>query len=100
MGKNKQVYTIKIEAKIEEKSFVESPIEEKHPKANFFDLSNLRGIAGDYNIEKDNPKQQVSIYLDEDVIVAFNIFGKMYGKGSKSELVNSFLRSTLLKVSK
>lgn len=36
--------------------------------------------------------KQVSIYLDEDVITALNKFGKEYGKGAKSELVNNFLK--------
>ncbi|MDA1509615.1 hypothetical protein PDJ86_22420 [Bacillus cereus group sp. TH36-2LC] len=37
-------------------------------------------------------KKQVSIYLDTDVIEAFNKFGKDHGKGAKSDIVNNFLK--------
>ncbi|MDQ0976652.1 uncharacterized protein (DUF4415 family) [Neobacillus niacini] len=37
-------------------------------------------------------KKQVSIYLDTDVIEAFNNFGNEHGKGAKSDLVNNFLK--------
>lgn len=37
-------------------------------------------------------KKQVSIYLDTDVIDAFNEWGKTQKKGDKSELVNNFLK--------
>jgi len=40
-------------------------------------------------------KKQVSIYLDTDVIEAFNEFGKANGKGAKSDLVNNFLKQVL-----
>lgn len=40
------------------------------------------------------PKKQVSIYLDEDVIEAYNQFGLIEGKGARSDLVNNFLRKT------
>lgn len=39
-------------------------------------------------------KKQVSIYLDVDVIEALNKFGKLKGKGAKSELVNNFLKKS------
>lgn len=42
-------------------------------------------------------KKQVSIYLDEDIAEQFDKFGKKYGKGAKSDLVNTFLRSALPK---
>jgi uncharacterized protein (DUF4415 family) len=45
-----------------------------------------------YNPEKKVEKKQVSIYLDTDVIEAFNEFGKEQGKGAKSDLVNNFLK--------
>ncbi len=44
---------------------------------------------------KEKPKEQVSIYLDEDVYKAFKKFGSRYGKGSKSTLVNNFLKKAL-----
>ncbi|AVD54649.1 hypothetical protein BEH_26190 (plasmid) [Priestia filamentosa] len=37
-------------------------------------------------------KKQVSIYLDEDVVKAFNKFGRKEGKGAKSDLINNFLK--------
>lgn len=40
-------------------------------------------------------KTQVSIYLDLDVAEAFARFGKVNGKGAKSELVNNFLKEAL-----
>lgn len=42
-------------------------------------------------------KKQVSIYLDEDIAEQFDKFGKKYGKGAKSDLINTFLRSALPK---
>lgn len=45
-----------------------------------------------YQKEKQIEKKQVSIYLDTDVIVALNKFGKQKGKGAKSDLVNNFLK--------
>jgi uncharacterized protein (DUF4415 family) len=36
-------------------------------------------------------KKQITLYIDEDVMEEFNEFGRMYGKGSKSRLVNNFL---------
>jgi uncharacterized protein (DUF4415 family) len=45
-----------------------------------------------YAPEKKPEKKQVSIYLDEDVIKAFNRFGRKEGKGAKSELINNFLK--------
>lgn len=44
-----------------------------------------------YTKEEGPKRQQVSIYLDPDVVGALNKFGKENGKGSKSELVNNFL---------
>jgi uncharacterized protein (DUF4415 family) len=45
-----------------------------------------------YNPPEKIEKKQVSIYLDTDVIEAFNEFGKQQGKGAKSDLVNNFLK--------
>lgn len=45
-----------------------------------------------YQKESTIEKKQVSIYLDTDVIKAFNKFGKENGKGAKSDLVNNFLK--------
>ncbi|MDA2738408.1 hypothetical protein PDQ75_24965 [Bacillus cereus group sp. Bc015] len=45
-----------------------------------------------YTPEPKIQKKQVSIYLDTDVIQAFNKFGKDHGKGAKSDLVNNFLK--------
>lgn len=45
-----------------------------------------------YNPEQKIEKKQVSIYLDTDVIQAFNKFGKDNGKGAKSDIVNNFLK--------
>lgn len=45
-----------------------------------------------YQDEVKIEKKQVSIYLDTDVIVALNKFGKQKGKGAKSDLVNNFLK--------
>lgn len=42
--------------------------------------------------ERKIEKKQVSIYLDVDVINAFNEYGKVEGKGAKSDLVNEFLK--------
>lgn len=48
------------------------------------------------NKPKEKPKKQISVYLDEDVAKEFEKFGKKYGKGAKSELVNTFLKSKLI----
>lgn len=44
---------------------------------------------------KGKPKRQISIYLDTDVAREFDRFGKKNGKGSKSELINKFLKKAL-----
>jgi len=41
---------------------------------------------------KEKPKKQISIYLDVDVAKEFDHFGKKHGKGSKSDLINNFLK--------
>lgn len=38
-------------------------------------------------------KRQISAYIDEDLIKELDKFGKKYGKGAKSELINNFLRT-------
>jgi hypothetical protein len=45
-----------------------------------------------YQKEKPIKKKQVSLYLDADVLDAFNEFGKANCKGAKSDLVNNFLK--------
>lgn len=45
-----------------------------------------------YTPEQKIKKKQVSIYLDTDVITAFNKFGEEHGKGAKSDIVNNFLK--------
>ena len=49
-----------------------------------------------YQKEKRVEKKQVSVYLDTDVIEAFNEFGKDNGKGSRSEVINNFLKEGLI----
>lgn len=49
-------------------------------------------ISEFYTKAKAVEKKQVSIYLDTDVIEAFNEFGKQNGKGAKSDIVNNFLK--------
>lgn len=49
------------------------------------------------NKPKKKKKKPVTIYLDSDVATAFNQFGKQYGKGARSELLNTFLKSKFLK---
>lgn len=49
------------------------------------------------NKPKKKDKVPVTIYIDEDVRREFNKFGKQYGKGAKSELINTFLKSKFLK---
>ena len=44
---------------------------------------------------KEKPKKQISIYLDVDVAKAFERFGNKQGKGSKSDLINKFLKKAL-----
>lgn len=41
------------------------------------------------------PKKQISVYIDDDIATKFEQFGKKYGKGAKSELINNFLIETL-----
>lgn len=41
------------------------------------------------------PKRQISVYIDANVAVAFDRFGKRNGKGSKSNLINNFLKKAL-----
>jgi uncharacterized protein (DUF4415 family) len=55
-----------------------------------------QAIGEFYQAKRKPEKKQVSIYLDTDVIEAFNEFGKAEGKGAKSDLVNNFLRKVLL----
>lgn len=45
-----------------------------------------------YQKEEQAEKKQVTVYLDPIVNDAFNEFGKVNGKGAKSELVNNFLK--------
>ena len=40
-------------------------------------------------------KTQVSIYLDDDVYKKYQRFGKKFGKGSRSNLINELLRKAL-----
>lgn len=40
-------------------------------------------------------KRQISAYIDEDVAKLLDKFGKKYGKGAKSSLINELLRNTL-----
>jgi uncharacterized protein (DUF4415 family) len=47
------------------------------------------------NAPKAKPKEQVSIYLDADVKKAFDRFAKQNGHGSRSTLVNNFLKKAL-----
>ena len=56
------------------------------------DQTSNNGISAFYNPPEKIVKKQVSIYLDEDVITAFNEFGTNHGKGAKSDLVNNFLK--------
>lgn len=44
---------------------------------------------------KAEPKVQLTVYIDEEVSRKFATFGDMYGKGSKSELINDFLAEAL-----
>lgn len=44
---------------------------------------------------KPKEREQVSIYLDDDVKKAFEKFGRKNGKGARSNLVNSFLKKAL-----
>lgn len=44
---------------------------------------------------KAEPKVQLTVYIDELVSRKFATFGDMYGKGSKSELINDFLAEAL-----
>lgn len=47
------------------------------------------------NKPKTVSKRQVAIYIDDDVAKAFDQYARKGGKGSKSELVNELLRSSL-----
>ena len=47
------------------------------------------------NVPKVKPREQISIYVDYDVKVAFEKFGRKHGKGSKSDLINNFLKQAL-----
>lgn len=38
-------------------------------------------------------KRQISCYIDEDIAKDLDKFGKKYGKGAKSELINNFLKT-------
>lgn len=58
----------------------------------FRKVSTSLSIEHFYQKEKAIEKKQVSIYLDDNVIEAFNEFGKANGKGAKSDLVNNFLK--------
>lgn len=40
-------------------------------------------------------KQQVSIYLEDDIYKKYMKFGRKVGKGGRSELVNALLREAL-----
>lgn len=52
----------------------------------------LKGITSK---QKQPDKTQISVYLEPKVAKAFNSFGKKHGKGSKSELINNFLKQAL-----
>jgi hypothetical protein len=47
------------------------------------------------NKPKQIKKRQISTYIDEDVAKKLDKFGKEHGKGSKSELINNFLKNAL-----
>ncbi len=45
-----------------------------------------------YQKKKQVEKKPVTLYLESDVMDAFNEFGKAEGKGARSELVNDLLK--------
>jgi uncharacterized protein (DUF4415 family) len=75
---------------------LEHPETKKIPENNVIKVkegqSLNQAISNFYVPPEKIEKKQVSIYLDEDVIEAFNEFGKANGKGAKSDLVNNFLK--------
>jgi uncharacterized protein (DUF4415 family) len=52
-------------------------------------------VTGVLDKPKPNPKRQISVYVDEGVAKEFEKWGKKHGKGSKSELINNFLKKAL-----
>lgn len=43
--------------------------------------------------QKPIEKEPITIFIDSDIKKKFVAFGKKHGKGSRSELINTFLRS-------
>lgn len=103
VGKVDTNVSTNIEIKSEVKD--EHEIEVKPEVVEETKVENKPEVIGENSIEsiintvvkkpKENPKRQISVYLDEDVAKAFEQFGKKHGKGKKSELVNNFLRIAL-----
>lgn len=85
---NKGNTSTDVEAKQEQTPTMEVGVSESNNSSNP-DLSQF------YRQPEKIEKRQVSIYLDADVIEAFNEFGKANGKGAKSDLVNNFLKQVL-----
>lgn len=85
------------ETKVEEPAVAETP-EEVVEEVQKEEVETLDSILGTVTEKpKPIPKEQISVYLDKDVKQAFEKFGKRYGKGAKSELVNNFLKKLFIK---
>lgn len=82
--------TVEEELKVSE---VQPEALEEEDKETIGELDELlRGITSK---PKPPEKTQISVYLDPTVAKAFNKFGAKHGKGSKSELINDFLKKVL-----